>query len=955
MYDRVRNICHFCLYDPNFTFFREENPTLMKQVIHKQVVLAITLILTLLLAGCNQNIADSSKGNVTITLSGVTSTAQAKTLMPASLAAPETYKLTLQGVEKNTDENGTVTYTDLQNQYTVNTSGSHSSITIESVLIGLYRVTVEGFDHTQKTMEGTASGYLSVSPNGTNAATVAMKALSNAGTGSLEISFDWTEVAETNDSIKEAIAANSLKFELFVADSEGKYVSQGKKTADTGKTVETFTWTNLAATSGSGAYFKVLGNEDVVLCSNFLSTTLQVYAGQVSVPDANETRINGAFVLSAGYLANAKNVYDVTWTYDENDPAHSIVVSWKNQMSVKGKNLFASVNVTYSATNVSETTANVPLAEDASTASYTIKEMTAGNPYTVKLQAVLTSGKKSPVATFLTDAMSKTLVTGIDIDETNLKASLVYGETFTLSATVSPADATNKKYIWTVSETDVLHKDADTFTAYKPGVTTITATAADNATLSDTTQSISVKLAIPENVTATADTNDVLVAWNSVPFAESYLIQKKSGTNDYADLATVENAFSYQDTAIMANVAYQYRVIAKADRLKTESFDPMSEASTPTAPLTPVIPTVTITTPTLSNFAITLDTPEKMVILPTTEKLTVNLASSIDGATAYTWYVNETAIKSGTYANASFVDLTATTAGLLEDAIGGQNNLKLEATINGMKYSATTVFSVIDVLDTSVTATVPSGNLRLPTTQGTVQITSRVVPGNATRQDVTYSSSDETIATVDATGLVTIKNYGKATVTVTPAYGTASTLAFDFYTPTVTSHLAVLNATNALLKTYITAANSQFGGDWWPGISAATYSASGVTIKSPKGSGQSAGSFAIANLSATLDGIGQVALTTTTDIAMWAVSEGAAGYLSTDPLQIVGYDNKGVLVITLPCNQGTATIMYQSVNVHDARSGSYVITFDKTVGEDGYNPLDASKTLTDDVTVTRLF
>ena len=134
----------------------------------------------------------------------------------------------------------------------------------------------------------------------------------------------------------------------------------------------------------------------------------------------------------------------------------------------------------------------------------------------------------------------------------------------------------------------------------------------------------------------------------------------------------------------MANVAYQYRVIAKADRLKTESFDPMSEASTPTAPLTPVIPTVTITTPTLSNFAITLDTPEKMVILPTTEKLTVNLASSIDGATAYTWYVNETAIKSGTYANASFVDLTATTAGLLEDAIGGQNNLKLEATINGM-------------------------------------------------------------------------------------------------------------------------------------------------------------------------------------------------------------------------------------------------------------------------------
>lgn len=49
----------------------------------------------------------------------------------------------------------------------------------------------------------------------------------------------------------------------------------------------------------------------------------------------------------------------------------------------------------------------------------------------------------------------------------------------------------------------------------------------------------------------------------------------------------------------------------------------------------------------------------------------------------------------------------------------------------------------------------------------TVQLTAEVVPGDATNKNVTWSSGDETVATVSETGLVTAVAEGMATITVT--------------------------------------------------------------------------------------------------------------------------------------------------------------------------------------------
>lgn len=53
----------------------------------------------------------------------------------------------------------------------------------------------------------------------------------------------------------------------------------------------------------------------------------------------------------------------------------------------------------------------------------------------------------------------------------------------------------------------------------------------------------------------------------------------------------------------------------------------------------------------------------------------------------------------------------------------------------------------------------------------TGQITYEVLPVDATDKSVTFTSSDDTIASVDATGLVTAQTAGNATITVTTTDG----------------------------------------------------------------------------------------------------------------------------------------------------------------------------------------
>ena len=75
--------------------------------------------------------------------------------------------------------------------------------------------------------------------------------------------------------------------------------------------------------------------------------------------------------------------------------------------------------------------------------------------------------------------VKKVNVTGVTLNKTS--ATLEVGKTLTLTATVKPSDATNKKVTWTSSDTSVATVSNGKVTAKKSGTTTITVTTEDGS------------------------------------------------------------------------------------------------------------------------------------------------------------------------------------------------------------------------------------------------------------------------------------------------------------------------------------------------------------------------------------------------------------------------------------------------------------------------------------------
>ena len=120
------------------------------------------------------------------------------------------------------------------------------------------------------------------------------------------------------------------------------------------------------------------------------------------------------------------------------------------------------------------------------------------------------------------------------------------------------------------------------------------------------------------------------------------------------------------------------------------------------------------------------------------------------------------------------------------DIIGETNATYTIATttmnINGTQYRCVVSNSAGSVTSDAATLTVNAATVSVtgvtlePTslslfTDGSETLTATVEPGNATNKNVTWSSSDETIATVDNNGTVTAVGAGEATITVTTEDG----------------------------------------------------------------------------------------------------------------------------------------------------------------------------------------
>ncbi|MBL4931964.1 M4 family metallopeptidase [Clostridium paridis] len=152
-------------------------------------------------------------------------------------------------------------------------------------------------------------------------------------------------------------------------------------------------------------------------------------------------------------------------------------------------------------------------------------------------------------------------VTGITLDKTS--GSLKAGETLTLTPIISPIDATNRNVSWTSSNS--LVAKVDSFGKVYPvgnGTAIITATTADGnykATCTITITTLEAPLSLS---TKSISYDTINISWGAVNGASGYEIYRSSSSVGTYSYLTSTTALSYNNTGLLTNSTYYYKVRA---------------------------------------------------------------------------------------------------------------------------------------------------------------------------------------------------------------------------------------------------------------------------------------------------------------------------------------------------------------------------------------------------------
>ena len=133
---------------------------------------------------------------------------------------------------------------------------------------------------------------------------------------------------------------------------------------------------------------------------------------------------------------------------------------------------------------------------------------------------------------------------------------------------------------------------------------------------------------------------------------------------------------------------------------------------------------------------------------------------------------------------------TVSDSGLVTGNVVGNTHIILRAEGCGDKSITVTVKAAVAV--TSVTLNKTSVKLLV---NGTETLTATVKPDDATNKTITWSSSDESVATVNSSGKITAKKLGTADITATANNGKTATATVVVYKPMTSITLSKISET----------------------------------------------------------------------------------------------------------------------------------------------------------------
>lgn len=916
---------------------------------------AIVVAIILLLCACSQD--DAMRGRtLSIALEGVAQPG-ARTILPDSYVQPTKFDVTLTAVDGNGEK--TKEYSGL--------TLSAGSLTLTDVKLGTYSVSIDGkTDDGTTVMQGKGDKPLEVTPTDVSSVTVTMDVVSDSGTGTIKVVFDWS-AAKDNKRLTSYLATDEgITFKMYkVGDDTTPLEEVTVQGADT--TSATMQFEHPATKEPIDVYYKLFSG-NTLITDKLRMSTVHVYAGNTSVDD------EGVIYLDESDFSWGVNVRNVTSSYDENS---SVVVSWKNVKSL-GKQIFDHVVVSYTPTNGEGTKTKTAYFDGKEASTYNtdndfhfpadsteghviLDDLESNVDYDVSIQAWQKDGYVSANAK-MTTVKGKVAVSSITPTTTSPISTTAGAEAFTLSWKLNDnASITGVTVTVEASEDEAFEigEPNDSTTSgsvsvkpLKAGSYTITVTPEDNKAIS-TSYTVNTKLATPTGVTAADATDGIKVSWAAVDGASSYIVTKYVGGAASGTTATVEDGNSWKDTEIFSEKSYSYTVQAIYSENKT-----LNSAVSQTSNVIKVPKSaISVTIPDSDKDVLKIEITSENGVLALNDDddtLTFSVGEELQGYT-YEWILNG---KTFTEENASSVTISRTAPGeefFVNKTESGEQELMLKITKGSKTYSGYVSFYNVEVPETGVSINLPEGFDSYFTTENkcrvssmvdastvrTVPLTATVEPvGSASVTAVRYSSSNEEIATVNpSTGMVTFKEnaHGDVTITATTVGGKTDSVTFEVYHPTVASVEEFINAINSIYGAKLAEADDYFYanpalGDFYSGWrtsvpSNLTYTSNVFTFSRSYGVDHD-GNSSIGETSINSKDIGDITIKTTGDVTL-AIN-------SSDNNYFVSAIDGGDIEVILPSNQGMAWLHYNNVSFNsgnqESRDGTFTVTFEKILG-----------------------
>ena len=442
---------------------------------------------------------------------------------------------------------------------------------------------------------------------------------------------------------------------------------------------------------------------------------------------------------------------------------------------------------------------------------------------TAKITVTTNDGNKTATSTVTVKA--KVIpVTGVSLDRTSL--SLTEGETYSLVATVTPSNATNKSVTWSSSNTTVATvSSSGVVTAKAAGSATITVKTADGAktatcavtvkakTVSVTGVSLnktSLAMTVGDTQTLTAtvtpsDATDKSVSWSSSNTSVATVSSSGVVTAKTAGSATITVTTNDGGKKATCSVTVNAQTVAVTgvSLNKTSLSMTIGDTQTLTATVTPSNATDKSVTWSSSNTSVATVSSSGVVTAKAAGSATITVTTNDGGKRAtcsVTVQAQTVAVTAITLSQTSATLTYGQTLTLSATVLPANASDKTLAWVSSNNSIASVSEGVVTAGSTSGTATITaksqsypavSATCKVTVTAGTVAVTgvslnktslsmtvgdtqtltATVTPSNATDKSVTWSSSNTSVATVSSSGVVTAKAAGSATITVTTTDG----------------------------------------------------------------------------------------------------------------------------------------------------------------------------------------